>query len=429
MKASGFVPAALHRATGGLSPVGRRRGLWLLGLVLFAVVVAIAVERGNHQRPGTDFYVFWRAGYAFAHDLPLYGGTDGTRQLLYPPFAAQVFQLLAVFPLRIAAGLFYLASVGLWAVAIGLTREIIRKLAPGAPAPALALWMAVVLSGQFVLNNLNLLQVNLVIFVLCLLGVRGIVDGRPQAVGWLVGAAALKITPIFFVAWAIIRGGRRALVMAVLAAAACLALPILQRGPEAGIADLAAYYVAFLGQFASGAVVTDYTNQNLAAMVYRAIVVPPTPQQYSYYYLPSLQSAAPTLYRVLAGLVMAGFLTRLVWLARRRRPIAALEVAGVFLVSHLLSGITWKAHLVTMLFVFYAFFVVDRRRLGRAQRIALGTAWVGIAFIGLTGRDLLGNTVHHYMGGYSAYVWLMLFLLALTVWLDPGPMAPSAAQA
>jgi hypothetical protein len=82
-----------------------------------------------------------------------------------------------------------------------------------------------------------------------------------------------------------------------------------------------------------------------------------------------------------------------------------------------------------MLFVFYAFFVVDRRRLGRAQRIALETAWVGIAFIGLTGRDLLGNTVHHYMGGYSAYVWLMLFLLALTVWLDPAPMAPSATQA
>ena len=414
--------------TTSLTAVGRRRALWLLGLVLLAVVTAIAVERANHQRPGTDFYVFWQAGYRFAHGLPLYGRTEGGRQLIYPPFAAQLFQLLAVFPLRIAAGLFYLANVGLWAAAIWLTRDIMRRLGPGERAPSLALWIAVVLSGQFVLNNLNLLQVNLITFGLCLLGVRGIIEGRPRAVAWLVVAAAMKITPVFFVAWGVIRGGRRTLGVAALTAAACLLLPIVQRGPGPGLSDLAAYYAAFLGQFASGAVVTEYTNQNLAALVYRAVTMPATPGRYSYDYLPALQSYAPLLYRVSAGLLSVGFLARLVWLARLRRPITAVEVAGVFLVSHLLSGITWKAHLVTLLFVFYAFFALDRRVLTGAGRIALGVAWLGIGLIGLTGRDLVGNAIHHYIGGYSAYVWVMLLLLVLSVWLDPKPVARPSRQ-
>ena len=406
----------------------RRRALWLVGIALLAVVIAVGVERGNHQRPGTDFYVFWQAGYQFAHGLPLYGRTQGERWLLYPPFAAQLFQLFALFPLRIAAALFYLVSVGLWAVAIWLTQDIARKIAPDRRPPAFTLWIAVLLSAQFVLNNLNLVQVNLLIFVMCLLGVRGIIDRRPKAVAWLVVAAAVKITPVFFVMWGVIRGGRRTLGVAVLTVAACLALPILQRGPATGISDLTDYYAAFLAQFASGAVVTEYTNQNLAAMIYRAVTVPTTSEGYSYYFLPSLQALAPLLYRVAAAILLASFLVRLVSLARRRRPISILEVAGVILVTHLLSGITWKAHLVTFLFVFYAFFGLDRRDLSGVEKFALGVAWLGIALIGITGRDLVGNTIHHYIGGYSAYVWLMLLLLALSVWLDRTPLLQSPVQ-
>lgn len=407
--------------------VGRRRALWLVGLLLLAVVTAVAIERGNHQRQGTDFSAFWQAGYDFAHGLPLYGHGEGARRFIYPPFAAQLFQVLAVFPLRIAGALFYLANVGLWAAAIWLTHDIARRLAPGRPTPAPALWIAVLLSGQFVLNNLNLLQVNLAIFVLCLLGVRGIVAGRPKAVAWLVIAAAMKIMPVLFVVWGVVRGGRRTLGAAMLTAAGCLALPLLQRGPSAGVSDLAGYYTAFLGQFASGTVVTEYTNQNLAAMIYRAVTVPATPGRYAYYYLPSLEPLAPALYRVAAGLLIIGLLARLAWLAHRRRPISLMEIAGVFLVSHLVSGITWKAHLVSLLFVFYAFLVQDSRVLPGARRLALWLAWLGIGLIGLTGRDVVGDTVHHYIGGYSAYVWLMLLLLALSVWLDRPP-ARAAAQ-
>jgi hypothetical protein len=133
-------------------------------------------------------------------------------------------------------------------------------------------------------------------------------------------------------------------------------------------------------------------------------------------------------YRVLALIVLAAFLTSLVRLRLAGRQISALEISSVFLAGHLLSGITWKAHLVTLLFVFYAFLVLDFGRFGRAGRLALGLAWAGIAVIGL-GRDVIGSRLHHYLAGYSVFVWVMLLLFTLSiVWSqrDSGPLSRSA---
>jgi hypothetical protein len=52
--------------------------------------------------------------------------------------------------------------------------------------------------------------------------------------------------------------------------------------------------------------------------------------------------------------------------------------------------------------------------MGRGGRVALGFAWIGIAAIG-PGRDLMGDRLHHYIGGYSVIVWVMLLLFALSI--------------
>jgi hypothetical protein len=380
--------------------------------VLLAVVVVtlIAIARADHQGPGTDFWVYWSTGRNFAHGQALYTAGIDNRDFIYPPFAAQVFQLFALLPLKVAAALFYVLSVALWGLAAWLTRDIVARLQPPPRRRTTAMVLALILSGQFVLNNLNLTQINLVVFVLSLVAIRGIVRARPAAIGWAVVAAWLKITPVFVVFWGAARGGRRAVTTAVVVSLLCLFLPILQRGPSQGVADLHAYYQAFLGEFASGKVVTTYTNQNLAALVYRAVIPGPPDDRYQYAYLPSLQAYATPLYHGLVLLVLTVFVARVLWLAWRRTRITALEVAGVFLTSHLVSGITWKAHLVSMLFVFYAFLVVDVHSLSAARRWALWASWFGIGLIGLVGRDIFGNTVHHYMGGYSVFVWVMLWL-------------------
>ena len=397
---------------------GRRPWLHVAGLsVLVAIVAAVATERASKQRIGTDFHVFWQAGYDFAHGLPLYQHLPGGRYFIYPPFAAQVFQVLGLFPLKLAAWLFYVASVGLVLVAVGISRDIVRRLEPTRASAHLPLALAVAFSANFILNNLNLLQVNLLIFVLCLLGIRAFAEQKEVAgSGWVVAATAIKLTPVFFIPWVLIRGTRRSLAAVAGFGILCLTLPMVQRGFHQGVTDLTTYYQSFLGQFASGRVVADYTNQNLAAMVYRA-VVPRTwgeGETYNYGYLPSLEPAAPLIYRVLALVILAAFLAHLVRLRVRHRPLSVLEISSVFLASHLLSGITWKAHLVTLLFVFYAFFVLDPREIGRGGQMALGLAWTGIAAIGL-GRDLMGNRLHHYIGGYSVIVWVMLLLFALSI--------------
>ncbi|MEA2723488.1 MAG: hypothetical protein QOH59_1259 [Gemmatimonadales bacterium] len=405
-------------------------------MVLLGVVFVAAARRASKQVIGTDFHVFWQAGYDFAHGLPLYHSLPGARHFNYPPFAAQVFQPLGLFPLKTAAGLFYVASVGLILTAVWISRDIIqRRLEPARPG-ALPLALAVLCSASFMLDNLVHVQVNVLTFVLCLLGVQAFVSKRELAAGgWLMAATAIKLTPIFFLAWAAIRGTRRSLAAISVFGVLCLLLPVIQRGGPQGLADLTDYYGSFLQQFAAGGVVTNYRNQNLAALVYRAFVpaaaedVPP----YEYAYLPSLAATAPVVYRALALIVLAAFLAHIVRLRLARREVTALEISSVFLTGHLLSGITWKAHLVTLLFVSYAFFMLDPREGGRVGRWALGGAWAGMVIMGL-GRDLIGSRIHHDLAGYSVFVWVMLLLFALSVvWSNtrngksvrPLPLTPS----
>ena len=405
----------------------RSRLIRALGVILLVGVVVVAAEqRADRQQVGTDFHVFWQAGYDFAHGLPLYQPVPGARHFIYPPFAAQVFQVLGVFPLKTAAWLFYVASVGLILIAVWLSRDIVQRLLPEQRG-SLPLVLAVLFSAGFMLDNLVHVQVNLLTFVFCLLGVQAFVAKRElPAAGWLVAATAIKLTPLFFLPWAMIRGSRRSLGAIAVFAALCLTLPVVQRGVTQGSADLTDYYQTFLQPFAAGGVVTNYRNQNLAALVYRAVVpaaaedVPP----YEYAYLPSLAAAAPLLYRGLSLVILVAFLVHIIRLRTARQPVGPLEISSVFLTAHLLSGITWKAHLVTLLFVFYAFFALDPARAGKAERWTLGLAWACIGAMGL-GRDLIGSRLHHYLAGYSVFVWAMLLMLAFSIaWSRPEGAGP-----
>jgi glycosyl transferase family 87 len=384
---------------------------------LLVMVGLAATERAGKQRIGTDFHVFWQAGFDFAHGYPLYHRLPGARKFIYPPFAAQVFQVLGFFPLKTAAWFFYVASVGLIFVAAKISRDIIDRLEPARRPGSLPLILAIVFSLNFILNNLNMVQVNLLVFALCLLGIRAFIERRePAAGGWLVAATAIKLTPLFLVVWALIRGTRRTWAAIVTAGVLSLTLPMIQRGFAQGILDLKMYYHTFLHAFASGAVIPDYTNQNLAALVYRAAVPMSSHDSpsYDYAYLPSLEAAAPLIYRVLAMGILVVFLAHLMRLRVTHRPITALEISSVFLASHLLSGITWKAHLVTLLFVAYSFFALNPELMSKGRRVVFGLACAGIVAIGL-GRDVIGSRLHHYVGGYSLIVWVMLLLFGVSV--------------
>jgi hypothetical protein len=386
----------------------------LVAVLVLGVCVVLSVVEAKSQRPGTDFHARWLAGRWFWEGQPLYQYLPGVREPTYPPFAAMVFQLFALFPLKVAAGLFYFCNLLLIPVAVWLTRDVFDRMWPPPERPRewWRLGLAILFSAQFFLNNLNLVQVNLALFVLCLLGIRWYLAGHDvRGAAALVGAAAIKLVPVFLVMWLMVRGRRRAALAVVPLGLACVALPMLERGPATGARDLADYYHTLLEGFGKGRVEQRYTNQNLAASVYRFTREPTEPTERDYRVVATSEETARLAYRIAALLVFAAFAGTLVWLRVRNAPLSVFEVSAAFLVGHLLSAMTWKAHLVTLLFGYYAFLSVKPR----------GLTWVILALMaitGLTGRDLVGDWLHHAMGGYSVIVWMMLLMLGASLGLS-----------
>jgi hypothetical protein len=403
-----------------MGAAGRR--VWSLRVVLpalasLAVALALAVPQGIHQHVGQDFHVFWQAGKNFATGAPLYHDSlPGARPLKYPPFAALVFTPLALFSLPVAGVLVSLLNLGLWAAAVPLTRDILAVTFPGRERPRLALVLAVVLTAQFFLDNFHHIQVNGVTFFLVLLGLRAYLRGQDlRAAASIVGATAIKITPIFFAAWLVIRGRRRAAVAVFPMALACVLLPLVLRGPSTGASELDEYYHTFLEGHQHGEIGSYMAGQNLAALVSRMTRPPEDPQRVSFQYLPTSARTAQLAYRLLWGTVLLAFLAKLVVLRLQRAPVSALELSMIFLTALLLSPITFTTHLVPLLFVFATMLSIRLRELRAPGYVLAGVLCLGIAASGLSGRDLAGDTVYQDVAGYSIFAWTMLLMLLVSL--------------
>ncbi len=392
----------------------RRPGIRaLLAVAGLALGLALAVPQGLHQRIGADFAVFWQAGRSFASGGPLYHGyPPGARQFKYPPFAALVFTPLALFPLQTAAILVSLLNLASWVAAVLLTRDIIARTFPARNPSGAPLVLAVLLSAQFFLDNFHHVQVNGIILVVVLYGVRASLLGRDaSSAAAIVAATAIKITPIFFAAWLVIRGSRRAAVATIVLGLASVLMPLAVRGPERGVRELAEYYHSFLEGHQKGRIDDYQAGQNLAALVSRMTRAPATIQRHSYRYLPADESRAQLLYRGSWLAILALFLVTIAALRVRRAPVNAYELALVFLAALLLSPITFTTHLVPLLFAFAVALSIRREALRGPAKVAAAVVGVGIVASGLSGRDLAGDTVYTGVAGYSVHAWTMLLLL------------------
>jgi alpha-1,2-mannosyltransferase len=386
----------------------------LLALAGLAAALALALPVGLRQHVGNDFHVFWQAGHNFLTGAPLYhGGLPGARPLKYPPFAALVFTPLALVPLPIAGVLMSLLNLGLWVAAAYLTRDILARLAPGRAVGRWTLLLALVLSAQFFLDNFHHVQMNEVTFVLVLLGLRAHLDGKDvSSAGFLVAAAAIKLTPVFSVAWLVIRGRRPAALATVPLALACVLVPLTLRGPSRGAAELAEYYHGFLAKHQHGEIGSYTAGQNVAALVGR-MTRPPAADGSSYGWLRIGDAAAQTAYQALWLGLMAVYLGTLVLLRVRRAPVSAPELALLFLAALLLSPITFTTHLVPLLFVLAAALTARPTGPSTVRRIVEVAIAIGAVICGLSGRDLVGERGYHAVGGYSVCAWTMLALFGL----------------
>ncbi len=403
---------------------------FLLLAAALAVAIAFAVHEGRGQHIGNDFAVFWQAGRNFATGHPLYHDyVPGARPLKYPPFAAMVFVPLGLFPLQVAGALFSLLNLALWVVAVPLTRGIVARTFPDRNPSIWPIVLGVVLSAQFFLDNFHHAQMNEVIFVLVLLGMDAYLRGRDvRGAAYVVAATAIKITPVFFVAWLVIRGRTRAALAVPLIALVCVLVPMLLRGPARGADELVEYYHSFLEGHQHGEI-SEYTGgQNLAAFVNRMMRPAENPRGVSYRYVSVSEQAAQQTYHALWLIVMLLFLCQLLILRVQQKRLSAFEISSVFLAGLLLSPITFTTHLVSLLFVYTTFLSVRVSALSPAGRVVAVILGIGMLVTGLSGRDLVGATIYYGVKGYSLMTWtmLLLFVAALALTLRTGSLQQEA---
>ncbi|QSR27240.1 hypothetical protein CFH99_16590 [Nocardioides aromaticivorans] len=175
--------AALAVAVGLLCGVLAWRWSWFIDLRVY--------ELGASALFGGDLY-----GVRFhVADLPF----------TYPPFAAVLMLPLAVLPIWLSALLWAVACVVVLAFVVDLVLRSCGAAPTGLLLPAA---VAVALAAEPVWSTFSFGQVNLFLMAAILADVL-----RPdrRRAGWLVGVVAgIKLTPLFFVAFLVVIGRRRA---------------------------------------------------------------------------------------------------------------------------------------------------------------------------------------------------------------------------
>ncbi len=225
-------------------------------------------------------------------------------------------------------------------------------------------------------------------------------DDDVRAAAAIVAATAIKITPIFFAAWLVIRGRHRAALATIPIALACALVPLLVRGPSRGAGELVEYYHTFLEGHQPGEIGDYRAGQNIAALVERMTAAPRPPlSRPSDICRPArTPRSSPTI--GCRGAVLLLYLLTLTGPRVRNAPVSAFELALIFLAALLLSPITFTTHLVPLLFVFTVALRSLRERPGPGTVLAAVTC-LGIAASGLSGRDLAGHSVYRNVAGYS----------------------------
>jgi alpha-1,2-mannosyltransferase len=240
----------------------RRAVLPVAALLLVAQAVVLVIWPDAHLLM-IDLQVYRAGGEAVLHGKPLYdGGVLLDLPFVYPPFAALVFVPLTELPLPVLKLVWTALGVALVVFAVRRSAAMVgRKLSPAVTV----LLVAVLLALDPIRTTFYLGQINVVLLALVLADMSGRPDSRLRGVGVGV-AAALKLTPLLFVAYLLLTGRRRAAATGVATFAAAVGLGFL-----VDPTDSAGYWLD--GTFAAAGRISPVaatSNHSLAGLLARA---------------------------------------------------------------------------------------------------------------------------------------------------------------
>lgn len=313
-----------------------------LFVLFFLIFTIISIIRALNKEGNSDFHVFWLAGNNFFLGSDLYFLQDQPRQFLYPPFAAALFGIIAIFPFKVAAVFFSILNMGLWAYCILLSKHIIEYLTKIKISPLIVL-LGLIFSINFYISNLNLLQVNLVVFFFILLFIYHFLRKNLLIAALFIAAATcFKVTPIIFIGWIFFRGNFKSFAYTILALVLFILAPFFLRGIELGIYDIEQFIATITKEIPqTGLAPEDFTNnKSLRGMAtnYMTQIAG---------LADSTKSLIISISSVLVGLI---YIVWLFILRLKKNKVSAYEFAGTFIVILLCSAVTRTAHMVTLVF-------------------------------------------------------------------------------
>ncbi len=201
----------------------------------------------------------------------------------------------------------------------------------------------------------------------------------------------------------------------ILTAVLCFTLPISTRGWNMWVQDHVDNYEILVKQYIlEGRVVADQANHSLKAGFIKTFY-PETRTNENVStkdYAGIIQ--ALTILQVLLLLIL---IFNAILLNRQKKYFSLAYLASILLFTHLFSGITWTAHLVTLIFCLLPVLLINVKSLKTPGKIAY---WVFIAlmvFLGIEGSDTVGEKIYLAIRFYDIYTYLLLGLFFFCSWL------------
>ncbi len=180
-------------------------------------------------------------------------------------------------------------------------------------------------------------------------------------------------------------------------------MPILKRGKSLG---------------------ASYANQGLGPTLKRIFTGTETVVDNSGFTVPSLMDLDELSFKILLIATALFFLSLFIYALWKRRRIFP-DFSGIsmsFLLCHILSPVTWKHHLVSLLLVYSFVPLVAMEKKSTLYYFLLGL----VIFTGLLGGSLIGMKLQRILGAYGVFLWPMV-IVYFSLFLSPSRICRSTA--
>jgi len=392
----------------------KKVSITLAGILFLIAIVLFSYNRAFKEGAAGDFHVFWLAGKTMLEGGDIYYVPPGLRNFIYPPFAAFFFIPLGLMPFNIACFVFYLLNFCL----IGVIFYFIKRLCVITFGPiknsTQITTIAFLLCFKVYWNNIMMIQSNEYVFLFTLLAIFFFLkENENWAVVCLCIAISLKIYPILIAFWMVMRGSRWILAKFVLGGVLCISIPFLFMGVSSGFDQLNWYLHHFiLSTNKVGTFNLSYANQSLSGVFGRLFSgeVALGETSYTLIHLGPIITA-----QILMAIKIFIFLASILFIfINKRKKIEAniFEASLLLLTIHLVSGVTWKAHLVSLFLPYMivaAIFFKDGfefKKISILEKLLMAI----LVMNSLMGQIIVGRKGQLLLNGYGEYALVMILL-------------------